>query len=68
MGKHSIPLVIYTDDGERVVVGEADVEINPISQEMRAVGQVYNDNAKKFGVVEKVVPGMYSIGFDGADD
>lgn len=68
MGKHhAVELTVYTEDGTRIVVGEAEVELNPISREMHVVNQVYNDQAERFGVIEKVVPGMYSLGFEDVD-
>ncbi len=57
MGKHAVPLVFYSRDGERHVVGEAEVDKDPISQEMRVIGKL-NTNCSD------IVEGMYSIGFD----
>lgn len=61
MGKHSVPLVIYGKDGERHIVGEAEVfDKDPISQEMRIVGKLNQD----LGFVES---SMFSLGFDEVD-
>lgn len=61
MGRHSVPLVVYTRDGMRHVIGEAEVDRDPISQEMRAVGKLNAD-------VDHVVSGMFSLGFDEETD
>ena len=48
VGKHHLPIVIYDNDGARHVVGEADVDVSPISQEMEIVGKFTSEAHKRF--------------------